>query len=728
VTGLIEPGAWELATTPDGPWRPASVPGNWYLDGVDGPETVWYRTTVEVPATWGDGAIEVHVGAADYRATVLWGGVEVGDHTGGFAPFVAGAPGGAGLHELVLRVECPTDEYGTVWPHAKTTLRGVMGHHDARPGSWSERGQERSTGGVWGPVTVRPRPEWALRTVRCATEVRGADADLRIAAVVDHHGPEAAWVRLRVVLSEDGGAGAERYHLWTDTFVDPGRHTVEVTGPLAAPRLWWTWDQGVPHRYRLRTEVLVVDDGPAGDAGSGRLVASDERLVGVRTVEVGDDWVWRLNGRPVFVRGMNYIGEQWLSALDADRAAGDVALAVGANLNTLRVHAHVTVPAFYDACDAAGVMVWQDLPMQWGYADSAETYRVARRMVAELVDLHGWRPSVAHWCAHNESPWNEPWMADEAGSFVPDQNQRLDHELAELFRRLDPSRPVIANSGAGDGHTYPGWYWGTWRVASEIPGGAFVTEYGAQALPDPETLRTFLPEHPTLEDWSYHGFQHHEHSRHVGVDVFTNSVEELVAASQHYQARLLQFATEHYRRRKRERVQGVIPFMLTDPWPCISWSVVDHLRRPKPGYHALARAMQPVLPSIEAASDTYPGDDPFDPDPCVFGVWWINDTHESHPGATLEWRLVGVDGTELDRAERRVDVFADGARRVLQAGPFDLPPGAYVIESRLVDRGGRPLGENRWEFTVTEAPAWPEPVADDAAEQHPGGGREEVGS
>ena len=717
MTQPLHLGAWELATAPDGPWRRASVPGNWYLDGVDGPETVWYRSSVDVPDDLGGRPVEILVGAADYRATVLWDGQVVGVHTGGFAPFTAEAPGAPGTHELVIRVECPVDEFGTVWPHSKTTLRGVMGHHDARPGSWSERGQERSTGGIWGPVTVRTRPEWALRALRPSTRLRGADADLRLVAVVDHHGAEAAWVRLRVTLAEDEGAGADRYHLWADTFVEPGRQEIEVTGPLAAPRWWWTWDQGVPHRYLMRTELLVVDGGPTADPSSGRVVASDERLIGVRDIEVGDDWVWRLNGRPVFVRGMNYIGEQWLSSLDADRAAGDVGLAVDANLNTLRVHAHVTVPAFYDACDAAGVLVWQDLPMQWGYADSAETYRVARQMVAEIVDLHGWRPSIAHWCAHNESPWNEPWMADEAGGFVPDQNQRLDHELADLFRRLDPSRPVIANSGAGDGHTYPGWYWGTWRVASEIPGGAFITEYGAQAVPDVETLRTFLPEQPTHEDWSFHGFQHHENNTHVGVNVFTHSVEELVEATQRYQARLLQFATEHYRRRKRERVQGVIPFMLTDPWPCVSWSVLDHLRRPKRGYRALARAMQPLLPSIEAAGDTYPGDDPLDPDTCVFGVWWINDRHESYPDASLGWRVVADDGRELARAERRVDVLPDDARRIMQAGPFDLPPGEYAIETWLVDAEGGTLGDNRWEFSVTEAPAWEDPVAAGAAER-----------
>jgi beta-mannosidase len=228
---------------------------------------------------------------------------------------------------------------------------------------------------------------------------------------------------------------------------------------LADARLWWTWDHGTPHRYSL--EVVV--------AAEGAVPAQATRLIGVRSIEVGSDWVWRLNGRPVFVRGCNYIGEQWLATLTPERATADVQAAVGANLNALRVHAHVTAPGFYDACDAAGVLVWQDLPMQWGYADDAETYRVARAMVADTVDLLGWRPSVAYWCAHNEAPWNEPWMADDANSVRPDQNQVLDHELAALFRRLDPTRPALANSGAGDGHTYPGWYWGRW---TDVPSTA----------------------------------------------------------------------------------------------------------------------------------------------------------------------------------------------------------------------------------------------------------------
>ena len=109
-------------------------------------------------------------------------------------------------------------------------------------------------------------------------------------------------------------------------------------------------------------------------AGPGlvEVLADDERNVGVRSIEVGDDWVWRLNGRPVFVRGCNYIGEQWLSALTPQRAADDVALAVAANLNTLRVHAHVTAPGFYDACDAAGACKGEPVACNAPPADSCK--------------------------------------------------------------------------------------------------------------------------------------------------------------------------------------------------------------------------------------------------------------------------------------------------------------------------------------------------------------------
>ena len=44
-----------------------------------------------------------------------------------------------------------------------------------------------------------------------------------------------------------------------------------------------------------------------------------------------------------------------------------------ANLDLVRVHAHVARPELYDAADELGLLVWQDLPLQWGYARGVRT-------------------------------------------------------------------------------------------------------------------------------------------------------------------------------------------------------------------------------------------------------------------------------------------------------------------------------------------------------------------
>ena len=680
-------GPWEFQVTDDvepplrGTWQPIDLPVSWWIAGIDTTGPVWFRRRLNVP--WSSGRVVVRFGAVDYEADVWLDERRIGGHTGGFAPFSIDITGVVGDHQLLVRVDVPEDEYGTEFPHTKRALRGVLGHHDARPGSWGPRGQERCAGGIWAPITMTHHSIASLESFGFTTKLLGPDAQATATVRLNLVGTEPRWATVRVKLADETG---HCYEMWTETWLLPGTQDIVVEGYLASPRLWWTWDHGEPHLYRAT--VHLDFDGVAVSLGS--------HTVGVREIAVDNGWHWTLNGRPIFIRGSNYIGSQWLSELSVDRTETDVGLAVAANLNMLRVHAHVTVDSFYDACDRAGILVWQDLPMQWGYRDSAETYAVARTMVDELIKLHGWRPSLAFWCAHNESPWNEPWMAEEAGKFVPDQNQRLDHELAALFRRLDPTRPALANSGAGDGHTYPGWYWGAWTDVHELPGGAFVSEYGAEAVPDLDTLRTFLPEGSTAEDWAYHGFQHHENATKAGV-TWDMPVQQVIEITQRYQALVIQNSTETYRRKKRERVQGVLQFMLVDPWPCISWSVLDVARRPKLGYEALRMAMQPVLPSIEADGNTHAADEPV-----TFGVWWINDFPRAFRDATLSWSLTDFTGAELASDRRIVHLLADDARRVMQAGPFRLSPGDYQLMTSLTRAEGEVLGTNRWNFTVLD--------------------------
>ena len=66
----------------------------------------------------------------------------------------------------------------------------------------------------------------------------------------------------------------------------------------------------------------------------------------------------------------------------------------------MRVHAHVSRPELYDAADEPGCSLWQDFPLQWGYARGIR--KQASRQAREAVDLLGHHPSIAVWCGHNE--------------------------------------------------------------------------------------------------------------------------------------------------------------------------------------------------------------------------------------------------------------------------------------------------------------------------------------
>ena len=616
-----------------------SVPGNWWLDGFDGDRVV-YRVPVDVPGPgW-----RVRFEGVDYRCRVDGGPW----HEGYFEPFEADLP--AGRRDMVVEVESPR-EAPEDWPHRKKLIKGALGCWNLRPGQLGPRGQERTSGGIWAPVRLLPTTP--LRVSHVLTTFDGDDAHVEL--------------RLNRSLSDV-----------SVTFDGVAFDAGSLAGVVPHAKRWWPWDQGEPYRYDVRIDGRTPDGHEIGI----------RQQIGLRTVEFREGTQLHVNGRRTFLRGSNWCGSLWLSQVTSELSRRDVALAVGANLNALRVHAHVTAPAFYDACDAAGVLVWQDFPLQWGYDETigVEACRQARAM----VDLLAWHPSVAVWCAHNEAPWFEPWLAEEAGD--PDRNRDLDRALAETIREADPTRPVIDNSGALDAHAYPGWYFGRWQDHWELPkGGSILSEYGVHAVQDPEHLRAVFPADSDADTWAFHGHQADETREVLGVSIGDGEAV-LASVTQTYQAKVLAFATGVRRRARWRFCDGLFQFLLTDPWPSVSKSVLDVERRPKLGYDALRLAMQAVMPSIEIRDDRFPAGDPV-----VFGVWVVNDTHEAISGATVIWEV------GQHRGAVEVDVRPDEARRVAMCGPFELSPGRYRIDAALMSAAAVVIGTDRWSFDVEEA-------------------------
>jgi beta-mannosidase len=661
--------------------------GNWDDYGKAQPERgldyagyMWFRRGFDVQPRSGRPVV-LRFDSVDYFADVYVNGKLAGSHEGSFQPFELDVtalvkPGG---NVVAVRVGAPAlpydwhELYSMSWPKRQAFVKGIFGYHDTRPGGTSERGQERGTGGIIGDVTLRSSPGVdIIRTEVAPLEVSEAKATLRIDYVLHNWtGREQRGVVEGAIALKGSTAAVDRFSL--PVTVKPGEQRLQTTRTIVKPQLWWSWDYGTPYLYELRS---TLGGGLSGEARD---------TFGIRSIRRDDQWVWYLNGRRIFPRGSNYISTQWLSQADRAWYQRDLTLIKAANLNSVRAHAHLERPEFYELADEMGLMVWQDFPLQWGYTDALAFHRSAIAQARDMVGLFFNHPSIIVWCMQNEAPHAMTWMKRKS----PAQNQALGDALVAEARRLDPSRVHHRDSGTGDGHPYPGWYSGKAAEFAGVPGKPFITEYGAQALPGLETLRSMFPADvlwpDTPEDWktwTFHNFQRRETFELARVPM-GSSIDEFVRHSQNYQGALLKYATESYRRAKWSGVTGLYQFMFVDDWPSVTWSVVDYYRRPKRGYGTLKAAMQPVLPSIEYTID--------DPSRDIV-LWVVNDRHQPFTGARLRWRLGGREDSAT------MNVPSDGSQRVRSIGSGRaIAAGTDVLEVWLEDEHGAVLGRNTLE-------------------------------
>jgi beta-mannosidase len=416
-----------------------------------------------------------------------------------------------------------------------------------------------------------------------------------------------------------------------------------------------------------------------------------KRRLGLRRIEL-DDWVMSVNGARLFLKGaMLHPSNRALGSISADRIDADLALAVDANIDLLRVATHVARPELYRRADEIGMLLWQDLPMTRGMHRSARSS--AARQAVDLVDKLGHHPSIVMWCGHDDPTGRSAGadvLADPKGfrrwkrrqlaaQELPSWNRSvLDRSVANAFRGADPSRPTIPHSGVlphppfsegTDAELWLGWERGDERDlvswGRRIPGLLrFVSGIGAQSVPDTSDL--FGPEAWPDLDWErlsrHHGLRKVQLDRRVPVadhDSFTDWKN----ATQRSHADVVRRHVEQLRIRKYRPTGGFVVETLIDPQHAISTALVDHARVPKAAYDALVNACQPVIVAADVMpADVQPGED------LELDVYVVNDRRTplvaevtaviEGPGGPMRWRWAGDvdadDVAKVGRIEHRV--------------------------------------------------------------------------
>jgi beta-galactosidase/beta-glucuronidase len=412
-------GAWRFAEAPP-PTDPGEVlaaplfdrtiqvpfPPESPLSGIGDPgfhPSLWYRRDVDVPAEWDGARILLHVGAADYRASVFVDGVRVGEHVGGSAPFTVDLTPtvrAGGRHDLVIHVD--DDLASGVQPAGKQSRRT----HSY--GCYYTR-----VSGLWQSVWLEAVHPAGLATLDVVPDLaRGR------AVLVPTYGTDASDLELHVT-----ARSGERS---TETSV-PARSGIPVEVPLAEPRPWSPED---PFLHDLVLRVRTREGAILDEVGS---------YVGLRDVRVEGDRIL-LNGEPRYLR---FVLDQgywpdgiWTAPSDA-ALVRDIELARAAGFNGARLHQKAFEPRYHAHADRLGWLTWAEMP-SWGIDENDPV--AGRNLLhewAELVVRDRSHPSIVGWTPLNETE----------DRTVGPEHRRLVRDAARLTRDLDPTRPVNDASG-----------------------------------------------------------------------------------------------------------------------------------------------------------------------------------------------------------------------------------------------------------------------------------------
>lgn len=648
----------------DAGWYPARVPAHWQqLPGLEQHAgKVVYRCRFTWPPeqmhTPPPSRYWLRLNGVFYHSRPYLNGVDLGAHTGYFIPNEVDVSDLIQAENtLLVEVDCP-DERNKL---GKTMITGVFSH-------WDCLDPHANPGGIWLPVELHGSGPLRLQQVRllthsCDEQTAQVRFDLELDAARDLY----ATISLRFTPRSFAGAPqvfAQRRALRR------GRQELGGLLKLREPRLWWTHDLGQPDLYDVTVEVH--SDGALSD--------SHTVSYGARSFELRN-WIPHLNGVPFLAKGNNYPpGDMRLATMTRARYDHDLALARDCHMNLLRVHAHIEHPAFYEAANAAGILLWQDFPLQWLY--DRRVLPEARRQARLMSRLLGGHPCIGVWCMHNEPVVIED-TADESllsrlrtywTAFGFSWNRDvLDAQLKQVVEADDPTRPVVRSSGeidipylrkGTDAHAYFGWYrnYGTLADAEVLhrrfPGNlVFVTEFGAQSFPNLESARKFMPEQLSDADVrrlsKRHSFQAEIMSNWIAWHE-AGSLAEAIAMSQDYQIFINRYYIDRLRAHKYRPTGGIVPFLFVDPYPAILWSVVDYWRVPKRSYDALRLAFSPQYAFCLYAPRNYAVGEALE-----LPLYVVNDARRAYQDALLEARLSDPSGTTIAEVRRRLPLPAD---------------------------------------------------------------------
>ncbi|MBQ6824754.1 MAG: hypothetical protein IJP27_08880 [Clostridia bacterium] len=397
---------------------------------------------------------------------------------------------------------------------------------------------------------------------------------------------------------------------------------------LEDPYLWWPRNYGDPDLYEVTAYLMKGEE----------ILDRRSLKMGIRTAELdrtdkaGPEGKFRfvINGKPVYVMGSNWVPTDPFPCRQHLYTERGLRLAEGMNCNMLRCWGGNIYPedAFYDYCDAHGIMIWQDFAMGCGfYPWNEEFQQQLREEATYIVRKLGNHPCIVLWAGDNECDYNT--NDPEANILTRKILKEVVLQEAHTTPYL-PSSPYFAGNRATFGKPAEDHLWGPRDYfKGQFYGTAishFVSETGYHGCNSPASIKRFISEEHLEnfrvfdEEWTVHSTSIETKPNTVethasGVEIRKGSpyayriplmagqVDRLFVdpasdrwgfakQSQISQAEANKYFIERFRIRKGY-TGGMLWWNVIDGWPQFSDAVVDWYGCKKLAYHYTARSQSP---------------------------------------------------------------------------------------------------------------------------------------
>lgn len=383
---------------------------------------------------------------------------------------------------------------------------------------------------------------------------------------------------------------------------------------IETPHRWWPNGLGPPTLY----EMEIFDSG-------GRRVWSGS--VGFKEVRwlpcegapnSAEPWVCEVNGRPVFLQGVNWTP----ASLDYLETKPDdieclISLYKEMGCNLLRVWggAFLESDTFYRAADRAGLMVWQEFPLSSSGIDNwpPENEAAVKKLeliATDFIRRRSHHPSLLLWCGGNEL---QGGIGSKIGIGRPvDISHPCLARLGEVVAREAPNIRFLPTSASGPRFTADAKEFGmglhhdvhgpwnmetdldAWRLYWQNDDALFRSETGMPGSMTAEQIRAYAGElNPWPPDennllWLHLSswwrqlteFEQQEPENSRNLETYCKWSREL-------QAEALGIAAAACKNRF-PRCGGFLVWMGHDCHPCpANTSIIDVERNPKPAFQKL---------------------------------------------------------------------------------------------------------------------------------------------